>query len=329
MAYASPKVRGLRPLKLGIGWNGAIQRQGNEGKKVNHRGLRAFHPIVSFLYFCFALILLTLEQHPVFLAVNSFLLAGYFMFHEWGNRLSRPGWNLLFLPLLFFILNPLFNHRGTHVLFYFGQNPIMLEAIIQGLIMALTLLGLLFLMRLFTFLIPSDRFLYLFSRFFPQWALLTMLSLRFIPLFTRRLTEIELVQRSKGLSPLEGKFLKRIQALMPFVQILLSWSLEEALQTADSMVARGYGLKKRSRYHPYIFQKKDGILLFIFSLLFAGNAFGWWLGDNVLSISPVLESMQLAGREWAFLLLSAFYFGLPLIIDGGERLKWVYLTQKI
>jgi energy-coupling factor transport system permease protein len=296
---------------------------------MSHRGLRGFHPLVSFLYFCFALILLTIEQHPVFLAVNSFLLAGYFMFHEWGKRKLRSGWNLLFLPLFFFILNPIFNHRGTHVLFYFGQNPIMLEAIIQGLIMALTLLGLLFLMRLFTYLIPSDRFLYLFSRFFPQWALLTMLSLRFVPLFTRRLSEIELVQRAKGLSPLEGKFLKRIQSLMPFVQILLSWSLEEALQTADSMVARGYGLKRRSRYHPYHIKQKDVILFFVFTSLFAGNLFGWWLGDSVLAINPILESMQLAGREWAFLLLSAFYFGLPLIIDGGERLKWVYLMRKI
>ena len=291
--------------------------------------MRGFHPIVSFLYFVFALLLLTLEQHPVFLAVNSLLLASFLLFHQRERGASGSSWRLIFLPLFFFILNPLFNHRGTHVLFYFGQNPIMLEAIIQGLEMGLTLLGLLFLMRLFTFLIPSDRFLYLFSRFFPQWALLTMLSLRFIPLFTRRLTEIELVQRSKGLSPLEGAFLTRIKAVMPFVQILLSWSLEEALQTADSMVARGYGLKRRSRYHPYIFKEKDFLLLLIFCLLFAGNVLGWWLGDCVLAVTPVLESLMLAGREWTFLLLNGVFFGLPLIIDGGEQLRWYYLKQKI
>lgn len=296
---------------------------------MNKRGLRGFHPIVSFLYFCFGLLLLTLEQHPVFLAVNSLFLAGYFFFHEWGKGRLRLGGTSLFLPLFFFLLNPLFNHRGTHVLFYFAQKPIMLEAIIQGLMMGLTLLGLLLLMRLFNFLLPSDRFLYLFSRFFPQWALLTMLSLRFIPLFTQRLTEIELVQRSKGRSPMEGRLINRVKAAMPFVQILLSWSLEEALQTADSMAARGYGITKRSRYHPYLFRKKDAFLIVVFGGLFAANVFGWWLGDSVLAISPVLESMALAGREWAFLLLSVLYFGLPLIIDGGERLRWVYLKQKI
>ncbi|HET6872597.1 MAG TPA: energy-coupling factor transporter transmembrane component T [Sporolactobacillaceae bacterium] len=276
-----------------------------------------------------ALILLTLEQHPVFLTINSLFLAGYFILHERGKRQLRLGGMYVILPLFFFLLNPLFNHRGTHVLFYFGQKPIMLEAIFQGLMMGLTLLGLLLLMRLFNFLIPSDRFLYLFSRFFPQWALLTMLSLRFIPLFTRRLTEIELVQRAKGRSPMEGNLISRAKAAMPFVQILLSWSLEEALQTADSMAARGYGITKRSRYHPYLFRKKDALLLIVFGGLFVGNMFGWWLGDSVLAIAPVLESLVLAGREWAFLLLSALYFGLPLIIDGGERLRWVYLKQKI
>lgn len=60
---------------------------------------------------------------------------------------------------------------------------------------------------------------------------------------------------------------------MKRLEVLLTWSLEEGLQTADSMKARGYGTGRRSSYSPYRWRPKDGAALFF--LLIAGGLSVW------------------------------------------------------
>lgn len=67
--------------------------------------------------------------------------------------------------------------------------------------------------------------------------------MRFVPLFIRRLTTITAIQKTRGIQMETGKIKTRAYNGMRLVQILLVCSLEEALQTADSMEARGYGVK--------------------------------------------------------------------------------------
>lgn len=289
--------------------------------------LKYDHPLVSFLYFIGALTLLTLEQHPIFLLMDVCLLACFILVLDRGDYLKKWGFSIFVIAIVFLVINPLVNHRGTHVLFFFGQNPIMLEAVIQGIMTAFTLMGIFLLMASYNKIVTSDRFLYLFSKFFPQWALLTLLSLRFVPLLRRRLQEIELIQKTKGLSVKEGRIKERLRAGILVVQILLTWSLEDAIQTADSMVARGYGLKKRSQYTPYNFRTKDGFLLGILAILLGLNVFGYWLGDSVLSLWPILETWVLHGREWFYFLINFIYFSWPLWREGWEGVRWQFLRR--
>lgn len=293
-----------------------------------NNGFKKYHPVVSFLFFPGAFLLLSLEQHPVFLAADVVLLAFFLIFLDQGRYFRQWGLTSVVMILFFFLLTPLLNHRGTHILFYFRDNPIMLEQVIKGIMIALTLFGMLILMAVFNLIISSEKFLFLFSRFFPQWALLLLISMRFVPLFRYRLHEIETVQRVKGFSVSEGTMNHRVRSAVHLIQILLTWSLEEAIQTADSMVARGYGLKKRSSYSPYVFRLRDGSLFFILAMLVTLNCFGSWLGDSVLSLAPVLETPVIHGREWIYLGLNVLYFGLPLIVELKEGLKWHILKQR-
>src|SRR5690606_25388652 len=107
-----------------------------------------------------------------------------------GKMLKSWGKFLIILPIVFMILAPLFNRRGNHILFYISQNPVTLESIIQGLMNGLTIIAIMLVFLTFNVVITADKFLFLFSIWFPQWALLAMLSLRFVPLFQRRLHEI-------------------------------------------------------------------------------------------------------------------------------------------
>lgn len=294
-----------------------------------NRGFRSFHPIVCFLYYVGAAALVMLNKHPVFLFIGAIILILYNFALNRGRALKKWWKMLTILSLFFLIINPLINHRGTHILFYLGQNPIVLESIIQGIILALSLFCLMILFTSYNLVVTADKFLYLFSKWLPQWALLTMISMRFVPLLRRRLAEIETVQRSKGHSIKYGTLKQRSKNGIQLVQILLTWSLEEALQTADSMAARGYGLRKRSRYNPFQMKRKDWMALLYMLVVGSISIFGCWLGDGVLSISPVLEPIYLEGREWFYLLIFILFIGFPLGMEEREALRWHYWKRKI
>lgn len=190
------------------------------------------------------------------------------------------------------VLNPLFSHRGRHILFYFMDQPITLEAILYGVTMMLSLLCILLAFVSFQQIVTTEKWMYLFSRVAPRTALLTSMSIRFVPLFLRRLDQITTVQRIKGVSILEGNLKKRSKDGMLLVRVLLTWSLEEALQTADSMKARGYGVAKRSSYVIYRMDRRDWYVLLFLGAMALVCIWGWMQGFGVLTIYPRLENMQ-------------------------------------
>ncbi|UUZ92569.1 energy-coupling factor transporter transmembrane protein EcfT [Paenibacillus sp. P25] len=97
----------------------------------------------------------------------------------------------------------------------------------------------------------------MFGSLFPKTALLIVMSMRFVPSLKHRLAEIASVQRMKGVDPGHGDLRKRTTDGMKSLQILLTLSLEEALQTADAMKAKGYGSGSRGRYEEFVMRSRD------------------------------------------------------------------------
>lgn len=288
-------------------------------------GFRGLHPLPCLLYYIAVMLLAMLLLHPLFLTPAIGLLIAVSVRYEPPGKLLRIVGLYLLVGLVLFLLNPLFSHRGEHILFYMWDQPITLEAVVYGLTIALSTLTLFFAFLSFRHVLPGDKFLYLFGRLWPTGALLAVMALRFVPLLRRRLALITAVQRAKGVSMTEGSLRKRIRSGTLLLQILLTWSLEEALQTADSMRARGYGLRERSSYRAYRMRGRDWrVALFI--ALCAGVCVALWLGGHGrLPIYPRLGDPWLteAGDGvalGAFLLL----VGLPLWIEGREWLRWRY-----
>ncbi|WP_226376937.1 energy-coupling factor transporter transmembrane component T [Oceanobacillus halotolerans] len=293
------------------------------------RGFRSFHPFVLLVYYVFVITSLMLYQHPFFLLTAVFLLIGFNYLLDKGEQLKKWGWMIVIMCTFILILTPLFNRRGNHIEFYLFNNPIMLEAMIQGVVIALTLIGIIMIFVTFNMVITADKFLFLFSKWLPKWALLTMLAMRFVPLLKRRLQDIEQVQQSKGMSIKHGSIRQRARNGMLLMQILLTFSLEEAIQTADSMAARGYGLQKRSKYQAYAMQKRDTFALSFISVATVIIIFGWWLGDGVLMLLPILEPLWLYGREWFYFTIWLLLIGFPIWAEGKEVMKWKFYQQKV
>jgi energy-coupling factor transporter transmembrane protein EcfT len=96
----------------------------------------------------------------------------------------------------------------------------------------------------------SDKFVYLFGRIIPSMSLLLSMTLRFVPRFIAQIKVVSNAQKCVGRDASNGGVVQRVRNAITILSIMVTWALENAIETADSMKSRGYGLRRgrRSRY---------------------------------------------------------------------------------
>ncbi|SDM38762.1 energy-coupling factor transporter transmembrane component T [Bacillus sp. OK048] len=285
-----------------------------------------YHPLVTFFYYLGSLSLLLFMLHPVFLCFGFLVILAINYLHDRLKGMKSWLFLMLSIVVIIVLMNPIFNERGRHVLFVIWEHRITLEALVYGGMNALSIISVIAIFISYNYIMTPNKLLFLFSKFLPQFAILLMLTLRFIPLMRRRLEEIILIQKSKGMSVNQGKWRTRARTGMLYVQALLVYSLEEAIQTADSMKARGYGKGRRSTYEFFHFRRKDTVALIILFTMFVGLAAGRHNGYGVLTIYPVMEAWQLSTVDVSLLILYGLFLSFPLLVEAGEMFKWRLLN---
>lgn len=285
-------------------------------------GFRSLHPSVALLFYSGLLLLTALLVHPVYLLTGLLALTALLVMQGQGGRLLRGLPFYLLMAGSVAVLNPLFSHRGSHILFYLWDNPITLEAILYGLLMMLVLLTLFILFISYNYTVTADKFMYLFAGIAPRSALLTLMVLRFVPLFQRRLRQITMLQRTRGIDTGTGNLRKRMKDGMTLLKVLLTWSLEEALQTADSMKARGYGVRRRSVYGVYRLERRDILLLLWLAATGLIAVSGWLQGHGVLEIYPRIRQTDWSWGESVTYAAFCLFIVVPLYVEGKEKWLW-------
>lgn len=285
-----------------------------------------YHPIIVFLYFLIMLGITMFVNHPVIL-LCSFLGAMSYSAVLKGKDKAAKQLLTVCLPGLIAVtlVNAAFNHYGVTILFYLHSgNAVTLESIMYGLVLG----GVLFIsiqwFQCLNEVMTSDRLVYLFGKLTPALSLILSMVFRFVPRFNRQLHTIQNGQKCFGRN-MEGEsvFQKIRQGIKEF-SILVTWSLENALDTADSMKARGYGLPGRSSFSIFRFRKKDwilaGLMLFLGGWILWGGSHGcFWATYN-----PKMEIGGLkAGMAGIFSWLAAGVFSLlPVLVDSVENARW-------
>jgi energy-coupling factor transport system permease protein len=285
-------------------------------------GFSSVHPGVCFTYYTVIFAFAMTLYHPVYLASMLISLIIWLLMHEKGRSLSGSWQYYLLTGIAVLIINPLINHRGERILFFLGNKAVTFEAVVYGFTMMLSLLTILMAFICFRQAVDNHKFLYLFSSILPKTAFLIMMSMGFVPLLAARMKQISIVQKTRGIDMTEGTVVKRAKDGMKILKILISCSLEGALQTADSMKGRGYGIAKRSSYMQYRINCRDWLIMTSVTILSTITAAGLCFGYGKLVIFPSLESisMDLTG----IILYSAFCLLLiiPIIVEGREILIW-------
>ena len=219
----------------------------------NRIGFRSAHPISALCFFIMAFTAGTASTHPLLLAAGFGIAAATDILLQ-GQKARRLLLRTL-LPLILLIscFNGLYNHYGVTVLFHMSNgNSFTLEAILYGLVFAVKLCTAILWLDLMAEVLPSEKIIFLFGRLSPRLALVISMVLRFLPLIRRQSAEINTAQQGLGANT-GGHIWYRLKAAAHRLSILISWTLERGIDTADSMRARGYGLKHRTFYNRFVF----------------------------------------------------------------------------
>ncbi len=288
-----------------------------------------YHPLVNFLWFTGVLLFAMLLMHPVCLGI-SFLASIFYAYQLKGGKALRFQLKVT-LPLLLFtaILSPLFNHQGMTILLWLPNgNPLTLESILYGLGAAVMLVTVLNWFTCLQVILTSDKFIWLFGRLIPSLSLVLSMVLRFVPLFSAQLKRITAANRAAGVSLKKGPFAKLKNALTLF-SALVTWSLENAIQTADSMKSRGYGLPGRTAYSLYTLSRRDKVALVLIVLLVAFLSLGAALDGFFFQYYPFLSGALLAPLSLCLFGVYLAFCLLPMVINRYEEEKWHYSKSGI
>ncbi len=293
----------------------------------------SYHPFLNLVFFCGAIGITVFVQHPAVLAISlvsgvvySGILGGS------GHKLRRRICCSVPFIVLLALLNPLFSHYGVTVLGYLPNgNPFTLESCVYGAVTALMLFGVLNWFFCFTEIMTTDKLVYLFGRLIPSLSLVLSMCLRFVPRFARQLRVIADGQKCVGRSPSEGTLTERVRHGISIFSILITWALENAVETAESMKCRGYGGRGRTAFSIYRFDRRDMICLAALCGTLGISLAGIFMGFAKAVYNPVIEiASPIESTGHLVLYLSFVVFCLiPVFLETAGRRRWKRLTNNI
>lgn len=274
------------------------------------------HPLCNFIYLLIEIGIIVCSSHPLIKVIGLF---GGFLYCSYQVRLQAIKTLLWSIPfaLLVAIMNPLFSHQGVTILMYLPSgNALTLESIYYGLYLGLFVLSTLIWFSVWSRVMDTDKWIHLFGKVSPNVALLFSMVLGFIPKFQHQYKEL--------------RYRKDVKSPFQKFSMLMTWGLENSVDTADSMAARGYGINRKRRY--FVLQKirsAEIIWCILFVLLGGCITVVLTMGVATYLFYPMLQSS--GDKKWSLFVFVLFgiYSALPLLICLKEDWKWRSIQKKI
>lgn len=282
---------------------------------------RNYHPIVDMLYFTTVISCAMVFNHPVCIA------AGFCAAFVYSLMLGKKNTYIVWLAVVTAVLNPLFNHAGVTIICYLpGGNPLTAESIEYGIASAVILATVILYFSCFNEIMTSDKILYLFGRAAPSVSLILSMTLRFVPDFKRCIRGIADAKKAAGedVSTTFGKIKSGVDTLSAAV----TYCLENAVETSDSMQARGGG-GKRCTYSIFRFDKRDKKMLVLLLLLLFYVLAAAFFGEFHFAYFPKIKRADISLYGIGAFAAYAILCFVPVITGIKEELVWKSLKSKI
>ncbi|QSX04858.1 energy-coupling factor transporter transmembrane protein EcfT [Sedimentibacter sp. zth1] len=289
-----------------------------------------YHPILNFGYFTFVILVSMFCMHPVFLTIS---FIGAFIYSIKLNGKKAVKFNLLCgIPILVIsaIANPLFVHEGVTILTYFSSgNPLTLESIVYGISTSVMLVSVIMWFSCYNKIMTSDKFIYIFGKIIPGMSLILSMILRFVPKYKSQIKIISKSQKSIGRDVSNGNIIQRSRYGLKILSVMTTWALENGVETADSMKARGYGLKGRTNFSNFRFDSRDKKFTALALCLVVTFLIGIYSGCGKIRFYPSIvissENLQSVLTYTSY----ALFCIIPVVIDIVEEIRWKRLRLRI
>lgn len=283
----------------------------------------SYHPIVNFTYFLLVLVFSMMSRHPVCLGISIVTSIGYSVYLTGKKAVFFNLKYMLPLMIMTALFNPIFNHQGVTILTYLpGGNPLTLESIIYGISASVMLISVITWFSCYNHIMTSDKFVYLFGRIIPGLSLIFSMTLRFVPKFKAQIKVISNAQKCVGRDVSNGNILHKIKHGLTIISIMITWALENAIDTSDSMRSRGYGLPGRSAFSIYRFDRRDRNLL-IFMLVCGIYVYvGYFTGGLFWEYYPSLMGSFTGPYTISIYAIWFILTSSPIILNLLEDRKW-------
>lgn len=280
------------------------------------------HPALGLVYYLLVLSLIIIVKHPIELAILYIALIFEYLFlaelkgENDKSKVIRQIFMPFFIALISGLLNALFRHYGRLEIFQLDNGYKMtwdslIDGAQGGFRFALSILAL---KQMYDNL-DSNKILYLFKPIFPSFSLLLNLIFTFFPRLLREGKDLITVNKL-SLADKDLNKKAKWQNRADIIAKLSSFSLENSIETADSMQARGYGLKsEKTSYKLYHWSRKDTFLLVI--LLLASIVYFYLRSQGALDFRfyPIISTFTLENINFLSLISLSLIFFMPILTE--------------
>lgn len=219
------------------------------------------------------------------------------------------------LALLITLANPLFTAQGSTLLLRVGPLAVYAESLLYGACMGMLL------MAVFTWFacagvsLGVDRLLGLGDGGLPTVVLMVSMVARLVPQLVRRGGQV--VDAQRACQPDSAS-----RGAAPYLRasgVLVGWALEDSLQTADAMLARGWGAApRRTTYARERWGVRDVVWLVCLGVCLAGVGFLAWVATTQYAFYPTTTRLV---AWWGYVPYLVFLL-VPLWLELAERRRW-------
>ena len=272
----------------------------------------SYHPMINLIYFVAAITCTVCFKHPIFLTI------GYFCAFVYSVKLG--GWKIFLLNMVFLLLAfgyaaryASYEHFGVTVLAVnMIDNEITLESIVYGLVNGFVFATVCMWCCCIFMLITADKIVYLFGRISPKLSLFVSILLRTVPRVKVRAKRIEISREGIGKGIVQGNLWQKFLHLLSLISILITWTMEDFVESSKSMKSRGYSLRGRTAFSIYRFDDRDRSLVIVFFWCLTVIGMGVLLNQTTMYFDPMLIMNPITSLSYVFYAVYALFLVLPM-----------------
>ena len=231
-------------------------------------GFSKLHPVAFLIYFIELLIVCFYAETAGLVVIFACLLV-YALLKGKAKTLL---WSL---PLAGFmlLLNPLFYHGGETVLFSIANINFTLEAVLNGVYSALLIFCTMLIFTVLGTVLSEEKFLYVFGRFLPKTALMISMIFKHFDLLRDAYTKTKNMAKMNGIYENDSTMFEKLKTNAVIFEAFTGAALENSIDTALSLSAKGYYSKHKTRIKSYRFQWFDFAFIAVVSAIFVFTFF--------------------------------------------------------